>query len=247
MRLRLYVSLFAAGLMTFGYLAKPATADDFNKAITFQFKYPVEVPGQILVPGTYVFQLAEPAPPVYSLAAIQIFSKDQKGTEYLVCTAMAIPAYYADSETQPAKVPDKPIIIFEERPGNKPEAVGKWFYPGENRGWEFVYPKGQRFEAAANAIPEPAAPVPMAAAPAARPALPAPALVVQPEPMPIAQNLPVAPLSVLDLKTESSATREVLNELPTTASDFPLAAALGLLLMGSGGAVLGFGLIRSKA
>jgi len=268
MRLRLYVSLLAAGLMSFGYFAKPAAADDFNKAITFHFSYPVEVPGQILVPGAYVFQLAEPRPPVYSLTAVQIFSKDLKGREYLVDTAMAIPAYYKESEAQPTKLPEKPIIIYEERPGNAPQAVGKWFYPGQGRGWQFVYPKRERL---ASYVPK--APIPMAEASAApyaewdrageefpapmvewdrapvtegpakeaQPAVPATVAAVQPEPEPvaIAQNLPAAPLRIFDLKIEPNASREAIHELPKTASDFPLAAVLGLLLLGSGGAVLG--------
>jgi hypothetical protein len=33
------------------------------------------------------------------------------------------------------------IITFEERAAGAPEAVRAWFYPGENFGHEFVYPK----------------------------------------------------------------------------------------------------------
>ena len=28
-----------------------------------------------------------------------------------------------------------------------PEAIHSWFYPGDNTGWEFVYPKEQNLEA----------------------------------------------------------------------------------------------------
>jgi hypothetical protein len=30
---------------------------------------------------------------------------------------------------------------FSERPGDSPEALRAWFYPGDNYGQEFVYPK----------------------------------------------------------------------------------------------------------
>ena len=40
-----------------------------------------------------------------------------------------------------AETPDQPVIEFEERPSESPEAIHGWFYPGEDTGWEFVYPK----------------------------------------------------------------------------------------------------------
>ena len=46
---------------------------------------------------------------------------------------MVVPDYLGET-------PDKPVVHFEERPSGSPEAVHSWFYPGENTGWEFVYP-----------------------------------------------------------------------------------------------------------
>ncbi len=37
---------------------------------------------------------------------------------------------------------------FSERPGNAPDALKAWFYPGENSGQEFVYPKARAVELA---------------------------------------------------------------------------------------------------
>ena len=39
-------------------LSQPARADEWNKKTEFQFSAPVEIPGKILVPGRYVFELA---------------------------------------------------------------------------------------------------------------------------------------------------------------------------------------------
>jgi type IV secretory pathway VirB10-like protein len=59
---------------------------------------------------------------------------------------MAVPDFMADT-------PDKPIVHFDERPAGTPEAVHSYFYPGENTGWEFIYPKGTASQATAALMP----------------------------------------------------------------------------------------------
>ncbi len=44
--------------------------------------------------------------------------------------------------------PSKPLITFEERPAGTPEAIKSWFYPGDNMGNEFVYPKARAVQLA---------------------------------------------------------------------------------------------------
>jgi len=130
MKYQLPLVLLAAGVMTFGCLMKPAAADEFNKQTILHFNNPVEIPGHVLIPGTYVFQLDN------SLArndVVQIFSQDKRGKDHFVTNAMAIPAYRV-------KTPGKTIMTFEERRSDSPEAINKWFYPGDNFGWQFVYP-----------------------------------------------------------------------------------------------------------
>ena len=61
---------------------------------------------------------------------VQVFDKDEKK---LYATILAVPDY----RLMPS---DKPLISFEERPSNTPEAIKAWFYPGDNYGVEFVYP-----------------------------------------------------------------------------------------------------------
>ena len=110
-------------------MTKPAKADEWNKRTEFQFNEPVQIPGKVLVPGKYVFELAD-------RNTVQVFSEDSNGNESLVTTIQAIPAHVS-------KTPDKAIIQFEERSAGSPEAIHSWFYPGDNTGWGFVYPKGQ--------------------------------------------------------------------------------------------------------
>lgn len=121
-------------------LITPAMADEWDKKTEFQFSSPVEVPGRVLDAGKYVFRLVDSQS---DKNIVQIFSVDPEGNQRLVTTIMAVPAYLVH-------VPDKPTIRFEERQGDSPEAIRSWFYPGDNYGWEFVYPKSERLATSSN-------------------------------------------------------------------------------------------------
>ena len=113
------------------FVARPVLADEWNKRTEFQFSAPVQIPGKTLAAGKYVFQLADSES---DRNIVQVFSEDSVGRETLVATLMAVPEYIEQT-------PDKAIVHFEERPSGSPEAIRSWFYPGENTGWEFVYPQ----------------------------------------------------------------------------------------------------------
>src|SRR5271168_622023 len=121
------VMLFV-GLGLLGGIVQRAAADDFDQKTVFTFSGPVEIPGQVLAAGTYVFKLADSES---GRNIVQVFNKDEN---HLYGTFLAIPDY----RMKPA---GKPIITFEERPAGSPEAVKAWFYPGEDYGHDFVYPK----------------------------------------------------------------------------------------------------------
>lgn len=123
----LAVALFLAGTTTI-QLAK---ADEWNKETTVNFNAPVAVPGQVLPPGRYVFKLADSQSDHH---IVQIFTEDQS---QIVTTILAIPAYRLKST-------DDTLITFEERATGSPEAVKRWFYPGDLDGMAFVYPEDQR-------------------------------------------------------------------------------------------------------
>jgi hypothetical protein len=114
-------------------MTKPVLADEMNKRVEFQFSGSVEIPGKVLAPGKYVFELVNDAS---DRNIVQIFSEDSNGNDTLVENVLTIPDYISNT-------PDKPIVRFEERPAGSPEAIHSWFYPGDNTGWEFVYPQGQ--------------------------------------------------------------------------------------------------------
>ncbi|MCU1337989.1 MAG: hypothetical protein JWO19_3570 [Bryobacterales bacterium] len=112
-----------------------ATADERDKKTIVTISAPVEVPGKVLPPGTYVFKLLDSSS---NRNIVQIFDKDEK---QLYATVLAVPDYRLNP-------PDKPLITFEERPSGTPMAVKAWFYPGDEYGQQFVYPRNQAVEIA---------------------------------------------------------------------------------------------------
>jgi hypothetical protein len=116
-------------------LTPGAKADEYNRKTIVTFNAPVEIPGQVLGPGTYVFKLLD-SPSDRNI--VQIFNKDEN---HLYATILALPDY----RMKPA---GKTVITFEERAAGAPEAIRAWFYPGDNYGEEFVYPKVKAMELA---------------------------------------------------------------------------------------------------
>ncbi len=90
-----------------------------KKRTEFQFSAPVEIPGKVLAPGKYVFELPDNSS---DLNLVQVFSEDSNGKESLVATIQAIPDYVSNT-------PDKPLIHFEERPSGSSEAIHRLVLP----------------------------------------------------------------------------------------------------------------------
>ena len=121
-------------VLAFGF-APTATSDEWNKKTIVTTNAPIEVPGKVLPPGTYVFKLLDSTA---NRNIVQIFDKDEK---QLYATILAIPNYRQEPS-------DKPLIQLDERPSNSPEAIKAWFYPGDQYGQEFVYPRQRAAELA---------------------------------------------------------------------------------------------------
>lgn len=116
-------SLILAGLAC----APVAKADEWDKRTIVTFNQPVEIPGRVLAPGTYVMQLLD-SPSNRDI--VQIFNQDQT---QLYATILAIPDYRLEPT-------GKTVITLEERSAGSPEALKTWFYPGDLSGAEFTYP-----------------------------------------------------------------------------------------------------------
>lgn len=215
------VMLFV-GLGLLGGIVQRAAADDFDQKTVFTFSGPVEIPGQVLSAGTYVFKLADSSS---DRNIVQVFNKDETN---LYGTFLAIPDY----RIKPA---GKTIITFEERPAGSPEAVKAWFYPGENYGRDFVYPKPKATALAkANNTPVPSMPAEFAAntiKPAAT--VKAPHIVAMSQ-APLKAQRPTEEEVEIAEVFAVSAEAPLPPTLPTTASPLPLIGLVGLLSIGAG-------------
>ncbi len=209
--------LLLVSVTVLGSLMPMAKADDWDQRTIFSFSGPVEIPGQILPAGTYVFKLVNSSS---DRNIVQVFNRDEN---HLYGTFLAIPDY----RLQPA---GKPIITFEERAAGSPEAVKAWFYPGDNYGHDFVYPKPKAVALAkANNAPVPSMPAALA------PSTTLPAKTMQ-EPQVVAMKQTVLKaqkpteeeVEIADVFAPQAATN-LPAQLPATASNLPLIGILGLL------------------
>jgi LPXTG-motif cell wall-anchored protein len=119
-------------------LLPSARADGWDKKTIVTFSQAVEVPGKILPAGTYTFKLMD-SPSDRNI--VQIFNAD--GSQ-IITTILAINNY----RLQPT---GETVMKFTERPGDSPEALRAWFYPGDEFGQEFVYPKVRAIQLAQTA------------------------------------------------------------------------------------------------
>jgi len=203
-----------------------ARAEQWDKETVVTFSNPVKVPGKVLPAGTYIFKIANSQS---DRQIVQIFTKDQRR---VFATIQAVPDY----RLQPT---DKSLISFEERPSGEPEALNSWFYPGENYGVHFVYPKSTmeptgnpHTEVVANAkMPAMVPPVSESMAPMVSQLTSPPVLPVlakhEPKPEVLAENTVPQPMQAR------------LTVLPKTAGNYLILPLLGLILLGSGSAILG--------
>lgn len=223
-------ALITTALFTVGLFSIPlANADEWNKKTTVTFSGPVEIPGQVLAAGTYVFKLADSQSDRH---IVQIFNKNEN---HLYATILAIPDY----RLRPT---GKTIISFEERAAGAPEAVKAWFYPGDNYGDTFVYPKARAVELAKqNKANVPSMPNEVAknTPPAAMKQTPLKAQKPTGEETEITEvyaappqqaQTPAAASAPAPAPTET-AQNQLPAQLPHTASDLPLVGFAGLLAL----------------
>lgn len=194
-----------------------------SKKTTVSFSAPFEIPGvnaQVLPAGSYVFRLLDS---LSDRHIVQVFSKDEK---HIYATILAIPNYRL-------KATDKTVMTFAERAAGQPQAIRAWFYPGDNWGQEFVYPKKRALELA-KLTNQPILYIPDELASN---------LVA---PISTADDAPVAPLKTVTLRAVTPAGEDIalaavvqappqqVARLPKTASTIPGVFLMGLLFLSLG-------------
>jgi len=200
--------------------ASAASAQPSSKKTTVTFNAPVEIPGvgaQVLPAGIYVFRLLDSQS---DRNIVQVFNKDES---HIYATILAIPNFRL-------RATDKTVMTFQERAAGDPQAIRAWFYPGDNWGQEFVYPKSKALALAklTNApvlyIPDEIAPNIVA-------------------PVKTADDAPVVALRQVPLRAVTPAGQDVaiaevvtpapqqVARLPRTASNVPFIGLIGLLFI----------------
>jgi hypothetical protein len=223
-----------------------AGADVWDKKTIITTDEAMQLPNTILQPGTYVIKLA--GTNTAERHVVQIFDKDEK---HIITTILAIP----NQRLQPT---GKSVFAFWEVPAGHPKALRAWFYPGDNFGQEFAYPKAEADQITASnsgatvpvseekpddlaaatttAAAEPApAPLPAPATATAEPA-PAPVEVAAapqqeapPAPAVTQQPAPVVKNNSQDDAQSVAAQTPPPQTLPQTASNLPFLGLMGLL------------------
>ncbi len=220
------------GVILFGAALVPSLkADQWNKKTIITITEPVQMPScctpdhvVTLEPGTYVLVLVDS---LSDRHIVRVFDKNQ---EHVILTTLAIPNY----RLQPT---GRTTFQFWETPAGQPRAMRAWFYPGDNFGQEFAYPKSKSVELAKITM----TPVPAVAVETAQEAdLKTVPLVIVNEkgnesPMVVAKVEP-APAPPAEVAAQvAPAAEPVPPSLPSTASSIPLIGLIGLGSLGLAG------------
>jgi hypothetical protein len=114
--------VMAAGLF-FNFAAH---ADEANQETILTFNEPVQIPGEVLPAGTYMFKLADNG---VDQNVVRVFNAE--GTK-LYATLMTIP-------TDRLQVTGDTRVTLAEQGSGEPDALLTWYYPGELIGHHFIY------------------------------------------------------------------------------------------------------------
>lgn len=218
--------LWSVACVTMLLAAAASAQSNFNRTTYLTFSTPVELPGVTLPAGTYTFRLSDSTSDRH---VVQVLDKD---SEKLHTTIMALPA-------KRLHVNDDTVVTFHELPAEATPAVRYWYYPGDDTGQEFAYPKDQALRLAS------ASGEPVLAIDAEEPSMTAQVTRVEPD----AADQPSADAAAQEgarqPATDASAEADTRDQddaqatgtagtrrLPQTASSLPLAGLLGLLALG---------------
>jgi hypothetical protein len=251
-----YKAFAAASCLGLLALVPSASADQWNKRTILTVNEPIQVPGKVLTPGKYVMKLMDSPS---NRHIVQIFNERE---DQLQTTVLAIPNY----RLQPTGETE---FQWWETPAGQPKAMRAWFYPGDNFGQEFAYPKNEAVQIATSAntnVPTTYAESESELATArvgtvdragteleldrqtysrseetqvAQNQQPAPTPQAQPEPQPEPRVTEPAPQSA---PMETAQTRTTpMESLPRTASQLPLFGLAGFAALGAGLALRALG------
>lgn len=120
----------AGTAMLLAVSATNSRADEIDKKTVVTLDQPTEVPGIVLQPGKYVIKLLNSSS---NRHITEIFNEKM---DHLYALTFTVAAEKVERK-------GKPILTFYEGSQGHPQALRRWFWPGETIGQEFVYPKNQ--------------------------------------------------------------------------------------------------------
>ena len=219
----LRTALVVLSLVLLGSVLVPGVrADEKDKKTVITFSQPFEIPGgQILPAGTYTFLLFD-SPSDRNI--VRIFNAD--GSK-LFATILAINNFRLTAT-------GKTVMLFSERPADAPDALKAWFYPNNQWGQEFVYPKRRAIQlAVAEKEPVPALTTDTLPVEAELKTVPIIAITPEQKEVPVATVIQTAPLVAENTTAPAPyAQAPETQQLPKTASLLPLVALLGVASLG---------------
>ncbi len=137
-KLRLIAAVIALAAST-----TAINADTWNRKTKVTFSGPVQIPsahskqGVVTLPaGSYIFKLLD------SPSERHIVEVTNLRGDHVYSTILAVNDYRVNARS-------KTVMYFTERQAGTPQAIKAWFYPGDNYGQRFVYPKVQATQIAA--------------------------------------------------------------------------------------------------
>lgn len=109
-------------------LSPSVKADDWDKKTVVTFDQDVEIPGQVLPAGTYVFKLLRSSSERF---VVQIWSQ---GESQLLAMLVTVGDSYPNQS-------GKPYFVLDTTGTDEgyPPAVVSWFFAGSDEGRDFIY------------------------------------------------------------------------------------------------------------
>lgn len=131
--LRGFPVYLAVGLLCVFAVPK-ARAMGWHQEIFVTVNKPVEIPGHVIGPGSYIFRLVSPSRTPY---AVQIINRH----------TMRSVGFFLTLPTTRSRVTGKTVVKLQKsHSGQFVPQIKKWFYPGDKIGHEFIYtPAEQEF------------------------------------------------------------------------------------------------------
>ena len=211
---RILLAIASLGLL-WTVLTPGARADAWDKKTTLTVHETIQVPNKVLEPGIYVMRLVDT--PGYR-HVVQILNENEN---QVITTLLAIPNWRLKPTGDTA-------FTYWEMPPGQPRALRAWFYPGDNFGQEFAYPKTEAVTIATAAHAE--VPFTTAETPAEMETAPIAEVTEQGTEEALVEAPPAAAPELAPVEIAETPAAPA-PELPKTASPYPLVGLAGLFYL----------------